>query len=77
MKIKIYVEGENEKETISFTNEELNNDNYVDLIAGERCFTVPIEDLYYAVKAFKDIAYDRMIREKVTDDETPIATREN
>jgi len=48
-----------DEETLILTNEDMNNDNFVDIgFSGKELQTVPIEELYSAVKAF----YERRIR---------------
>ena len=68
MKIKIKAENNyEEKDTeIEFTDESLDNDNFVDMVVGEKLYGVSIDDLHSAVEAFRTKRYERLTREKLT-----------
>ena len=42
-------------EELVLTNEQLNNDNFVDLVIGEQVATVSLDELLSAVSAFEQI----------------------
>lgn len=42
-------------EELVLTNEQLNNDNFVDLVIGEQVATVSLDELLSAVAAFEQI----------------------
>ena len=64
MKIEIKVEGFREEEIMTLTDEMLDNDNFVDIIIDNREYNIPIDDLYSAIKTFKNIRALRIEREK-------------
>ena len=53
MKIIIKVESETETTKITFSNDEFNNYNYVDMITENESYTVSVDDLEAVAKAFK------------------------
>jgi len=58
MRIEIKVDADNnpDQETIILSDESLNNDNFVDLIVGDKeSYTVPFGELESAVLAFRYI----------------------
>jgi len=57
MRIVIQVDADNnpESETIVLTDDNLNNDNFVDLLVGDESYTVPFSELESAVLAFRNV----------------------
>ena len=60
MKITIITDGEDKELELVLTDEELNNDNFVDLVIDNATAQVPIEELYSAVKAFYEMHCRRL-----------------
>ena len=60
MKIIIKAEGEKDKVDIVFSNEELNNPNFIDLIIEGEEYTILAEDLEIVARAF--------MRKKISDE---------
>lgn len=55
MKIKIQGLKEDGGVTITLSNEFLENQNYIDLIVDGADYTVPIEELFLATDAFREL----------------------
>ena len=69
MKIEIKVDGFEKEEIMTLTDEMLDNDNFVDMIIDGREYNVSIDDLYSAIKTFRNIRALRIEREKGYDQE--------
>ena len=52
MEIIIQVEGEETREKITFSNEQLSNLNFIDMVVGGKEYTVSIQDLLLVAKVF-------------------------
>jgi hypothetical protein len=59
MQIKTKAESEQGKVEIIFTNDEMNNDNYIDIVIGDEEYTISIDDLYHISTLFMKVAWDR------------------
>lgn len=56
MKVIIKVDDEDSMEEVdaTFTNEFLNNNNFVEMFVGEKSFTFSVEELYRVAKLFNE-----------------------
>lgn len=62
MKITIIVE--NDKKIPLYLNDEMmDNDNFVDLVVDNKEYSVSVDDLFYAIKAFYDKRNGRLEKE--------------
>ena len=52
MKLSIEVDNETGKEEITFSNDNLNNTNFVDMYIGEKEYTICLNDLEIVTRAF-------------------------
>ena len=53
MKITIRAEGNDKDTELVFSNDQLNNYNFVDILTDDNCYTVSLTDLDGIVEAFK------------------------
>lgn len=60
MKITIKVEGPEKEEEMVFTDESLDNPNFVEVIVGGKEYTASVYDLYDAVRVFDDRRDDEL-----------------
>ena len=54
MQIKIQIDGFEKEEEMVLTDEDLDNPNFVDILIGANSYTVPVDELWIAVTAFKN-----------------------
>ena len=52
MEIIIQADGEETREKITFSNEQLSNLNFIDMVVGGKEYTVSVQDLSLVAKAF-------------------------
>ncbi len=65
MKIIITAEGEHQTENLILTDEEINNDNFVEVVVGKDTLLVPIEELYAAAGMFYELRRRRLEQESI------------
>lgn len=62
--MKVIIQGDidstSEEIDITLTSEQIDNENFVDMVIGEETYTVNVEDLYDAMKLFME----RKVREE-------------
>jgi hypothetical protein len=59
MQIKTTAESEKGTVDITFTNDGLNTNNFIDMVIGDEEYTVSIDDLYHISTLFMKVAWDR------------------
>ena len=64
MKIEIEAETTDETCKMIFTNETLDNDNFVDIQVEDKEYTIEIDAIYASIKTFRNMRDLRIEREK-------------
>ena len=64
MNIQIKIEGEDKEETLSFSDENMNNDNFVEMTLEDREYSIGVDDLEAVIQAFRNVRSLRVEREK-------------
>ena len=57
MEIKIEAEGSKSCKIITFSNDDLDNSNFIDLYIDDKNYCISLSDLEAVVKAFKSLKY--------------------
>ena len=68
MKITIEAEAEDKDVELEFSNESIDNDNFVDMKIKDDYYTITVDDLYSAVMAFKIQREERLKKESLMEE---------
>jgi len=56
--LKTQMNYDEEDKSVVLTNDNLDNFNFVEMIIGDDCYDLPVEDFYRAFKLFEEIRVD-------------------
>ena len=65
MKINIKIDTDDGEEEVVISNDEFANLNFIGVHINKASFDIAVDDLFYAVKAFKEIKDNEIIKERI------------